>query len=412
MSYNPFAYRSIVEFQKDLKVFTNGIPCIDDISVLRQSFSIEGKTLKNRLLAQPIEGGDALDSGGPSEKTYERYETLARGGSGVIWMESISVNEEGKSTPRQLWIKEETVDGFIELVRRIHENGQPFVIAQLTHSGRNSNYNGEHLAVCAYENPLLPKEHFRIISDDELDRLCEDYIHAAELAEQAGFDAVDIRACHGYLLNELLSACNRSGRYGGSYENRTRLLKNIIRGVREKTNLLIAVRLNMTDGLPYPYGWGCDTSGRSAQDMTEPLKLVSELEKLGVRIMNITAGIGAVTPYMIRPFDAGRLPDEHPMKSIDRLLGSAKAVKDVTSEVMVTGSGFTWMRQYSANVAAGCIQEQWFDFAGFGRQWISDPEYANEILEGKPFQRTCTTCGACMALLKSGKQMRCVKNQT
>ncbi len=412
MKHNPFAYTSIVEFQKDLMTFTNGIPCTGDISILHNSLSIEGKTIKNRLLAQPIEGGDALDNGGPSEKTYERYETLARGGSGVIWMESISINEEGKSTPRQLWIKDETVNGFTELVRKIHENGQPFVIAQLTHSGRNSNYNGKHLAVCAYENPLLPKEYFRIISDDELDRLSEDYIYAAELAERAGFDAVDIRTCHGYLLNELLSSYNRSGKYGGSYENRTRLLKNIIKGVKERTNLIIAVRLNIVDGLPYPYGWGSDQSNSVNQDMTEPLKLVSELENMGVRIMNISAGIGAVTPYMIRPFDFGKVPDEHPMESINRLLSSAKTVKAMAPKMIVAGSGFTWMRQYSANVAAGCIQKNWFDFAGFGRQWISDPEYANEILEGKPFHKTCTTCGACMALLKNGKQIRCVGNYT
>lgn len=411
MRHTPFNYNSAEEFQSDIRRITNKVPYTDDISILRYPLEIEGNIIKNRLLAQPIEGGDALDSGAPSERTYERYEALANGGSGVIWMESISVNEQGKSTPRQLWIREETVDAFAELVKRTHERGKPFIVAQLTHSGRNSNYNGEHLAICAYENPYLAKENFRIVTDDELDQLKEDYIHAAELAEQAGFDAVDIRTCHGYLLNELLSAYSRPGKYGGSYENRTRLLKDIVKGVKERTKLILAVRLNIWDGLPYPYGWGADRLVQNGHDFTEPLRLVIELERMGVKILNISAGIGAVTPHMIRPYDFGKVPDEHPLESVSRLLNGARAVKEIAPEILVVGSGFTWMRQYSMNVAAGCIQNNWFDFAGYGRQWIADAEYANEILKGKAFSRTCTTCGACMAFLKNGKEVRCVHKQ-
>ena len=124
--------------------------------------------MKNRLLAQPIEGGDAGEDGAPSERTFQRYERLAQGGSGMIWMESISVNEEGKSTPRQLWIKEDTMKGFGRLVKNLHSH-HVSVIAQLTHSGRNSNPDGKHVAVCAYENPLLARERFRMITDGELE---------------------------------------------------------------------------------------------------------------------------------------------------------------------------------------------------------------------------------------------------
>lgn len=386
-----------------------GIPYSKDISVLGEPIEVGGKCVKNRLLAQPIEGGDALESGAPSTRGKERYEALARGGSGLIWMESISVNEEGKSTPKQMWMKEDTVDGFAALVEQIHAAGHPIVIAQLTHSGRNSNPDGNRLAVCAYENPKLPKDNMRIITDEELDALCEDYIQAAILAEQAGFDGVDIRACHGYLLNELFSAYERPGKYGGSYENRTRLVKDIVKGVCERTNLIVGVRLNVVDGLPYPYGWGCDRSDPNKQDMEEPLRLVKELEQLGVDIIDVSAGIGACTPHMIRPFDRGNVPNEHPLEGVERLLWSAKQVKEAAPGVAVVASGFTWMREYAPYVAAGGIREGWFDFAGFGRQWIANADYANEILGGKLQTKYCTTCGACMALLKSGKEMRCVQ---
>lgn len=409
MEHRPYAYTSEEEFLGDLAKLTKGLPYSGDTSVLNTPVVAGGKEIKNRLLAQPIEGGDSLENGAPSERARERYGELAEGGSGTIWMESISVNEEGKSMPKQMWLKEDTVSGFADLVKDIHAKGHPFVVAQLTHSGRNSNPDGKRLAVCAYENPLLPKENMRIITDEELEVLREDYIKAAVLAETAGFDAVDIRACHGYLLNELFSAFERPGGYGGSYENRTRLLKDIVKGVREKTKLVVGVRMNVMEGLPYPYGWGCDRENAKIQDLREPIQLAKDLENEGVSIINVSAGIGACTPYMIRPYDRGNIPEEHPLEGVERLLQSAKAIKEAVPGVCVVASGFTWLREYAPRVAAGGIKEGWFDLAGFGRQWIADPGYANDILAKKPFSKVCTTCGACMAFLKDGKPMRCAR---
>ena len=413
MKHEPYAYAKESDFLKDLSRLKGGLPFLDDRAVLNSTFEIDGKIIRNRLLAQPIEGGDALESGAPSGRTIRRYCDLAAGGSGVIWMESISVNQEGKSVPRQMWLRRETAEEFSKMVTKIHETKKDtIVVAQLTHSGRNSNPDGKKLAVCAFENPCLPQDNFRIVKDEELDMLREDYISAAILAQQAGFDAVDIRACHGYLLNELFAAYKRGGKYGGSFENRTRLLRDIIRGVKAKTDLTVAVRLNVTDGLPYPFGWGCEKKDVWVQDMTEPLKLVQELEHLGVSVINVSAGIGACTPYMIRPFDRGNnLPDEHPLEGVERLLQSAKKIKETVPSVCVVASGLTWLRDFAPAVAAGGIAEGWFDLAGFGRQWIADPAYANEILQGIPLKKKCTTCGGCMGILKKGQPMRCVNNR-
>lgn len=413
MKHEAYAYTSKSDFLSDLTQLKRGLPFLEKRSVLNRTLEINGRTIRNRLLAQPIEGGDALESGAPSERTVKRYRELAAGGSGVIWMESISVNQEGKSVPRQMWLRQETTEAFSKLVSQIHETKKDtFVVAQLTHSGRNSNPDGKKLAVCAFENPYLPKDNYRIITDKELDQLRDDYIGAAVLAQQAGFDAVDIRACHGYLLNELFAAYGREGKYGGCFENRTKLLCDIIRGVKKETDLTIAVRLNVTDGLPYPYGWGCEKKDIWVQDMSEPLKLVQELEKLGVSIINVSAGIGACTPYMIRPFDHGNnLPNEHPLEGVERLLQSARDVKKAVPGMCVAASGFTWLRDYAPEVASGGIDSGWFDLAGFGRQWVADPEYANEILQGRPLRKKCTTCGACMAILKKGQPMRCVNNK-
>lgn len=413
MKHEPYAYTKKSDFLTDAARLKRGLPFLEDPSVLNRSLEADGKIISNRLLAQPIEGGDAMKSGAPSERTVRRYCELAAGGSGVIWMESISVNQEGKSVPRQMWLRQETVEEFTQMVSTIHETREDiFIAAQLTHSGRNSNPDGKKLAVCAFENTYLPKDNFRIITDEELDKLRDDYISAAVLAQRAGFDAVDIRACHGYLLNELLAAYHRGGKYGGSFENRTRLLRDIVCGIKAQTDVTIAVRLNVTDGLPYPYGWGCKKEEVWVQDMSEPLRLVRELHELGVSIINVSAGIGACTPYMIRPFDRGNpLPGEHPLEGVERLLQAAREIKETVPSVCVAASGFTWLRDYAPGVAAGGIAEGWFDLAGFGRQWIADPEYANEILQGRPLKKKCTTCGACMAILKKGEPMRCVNNK-
>lgn len=410
LEHKPYSYTSADEFLADAARLERGLPYAEDTSVLGAPLAVNGKSMKNRLLAQPIEGFDAQADGSPNEQVIARYRRLAQGGSGAIWMESISVSYEGKSGAKQLWITKDNASRFAELVQTIHKNGCPYVVAQLTHSGRYSNPDGKSPAVCAFENPLIPKENSRIISDDELDRLREDYITAAVLAEQAGFDAVDIRACHGYLLNELFAAYHRPGRYGGSYENRTRLLRDIVAEVKRQTKLTVCVRLNVTDGLPYPYGWGCDREDVKKQDLSEPLRLVQELEALGVSIINVSAGIGAYAPYMIRPYDRGAaIPDEHPLEGVERLLQSARMVKQAAPSVCVVASGFTWLRAFAPMVAAGGVKESWFDLAGFGRQWVADPDYANEILAGKPLKKPCATCGGCTALIKTGKKMRCVR---
>ncbi|MDO4548870.1 MAG: NADH:flavin oxidoreductase [Clostridia bacterium] len=409
MQHRAYSYASQDEFLEDVARLKHAVPYSRDIAPLGESIDIGGKTVKNRLLAQPIEGFDSSGNGAPSDRSIERYRNLANGGSGTIWMESISVNGQGRSCSRQMWINGETVKAFQALNDVIRQNGAPFVVAQLTHSGRYSNPDGKNLAICAVDNPMIPRENSHIITDDEIEQLKTDYVNSAILAQNAGFDAIDIRACHGYLLNELLSAYERPGMYGGGYENRTRLLKDIVRLVCEKVAIPVFVRLNVMDGLKYPYGWGTDMNDPLKQDISEPLKLAAELYALGVCVLNVSSGIGAVTPFMIRPYDRGGVvPPEHPLQGVERLLNSARTIKAEVPGLLVVASGFTWLRDYAPMVAAGGIKDGWFDFAGFGRQWIADADYANEILELGRIKKHCRTCGGCTALIKSGKEMRCV----
>lgn len=403
-----YMYDDKEAFLADLDKYAPGLPFTENRDVLGSSVS-HMKKIHNRLAAHPIEGCDAEDDGSVSEHALLRYENLAKGGSGVIWVESTAVDETGRTNARQFWIRQSNVSSFQKLAEVIHKNGCGYAVLQLTHAGRNSQPDQEGKTPCAFLNPYLPQKDFRIMTDQELDKVREAYVEAAVLAQQAGFDGVDVRVCHGYLLNELLAGYTRPGMYGISYENRTRLIRDIVSEIKRNTKIDICVRLNIMDGIPYPYGWGCSLSDAKKQDMREPLAFVKELAEAGVKILDISAGVGAVSPYMIRPYDYGQIPPEHPLESINRLLYSAKCAKEAAPETIVVASGFTWLREYAPMVAAGCIDEGWFDLAGFGRASIADPGFANDILENRESYQVCDTCGGCTELIKRGIKMRCVK---
>jgi 2,4-dienoyl-CoA reductase-like NADH-dependent reductase (Old Yellow Enzyme family) len=132
------------------------------------------------------------------------------------------VVNEGRANPRQLYINKDTKNDLAASLKEIYKaagdagHSRPYSVLQLTHSGRYSIPCGVSAPIVAVANPFLdanlPRIH--VISDKELEQLEEKFVDAAEMAMEAGFDAVDIKACHTYLLSELLSAHTRKGPYG------------------------------------------------------------------------------------------------------------------------------------------------------------------------------------------------------
>ncbi len=413
MKHEPFSYTTIQDLMADCEEKNTPLPISEDLSVLASELRTDNIRLKNRLLAQPIEGFDSLEDGSPSERSVRRYCNLSKYGYGCLWMESVSVSGDGRSNPHQLWIREENCSSFSAMLQEIRSasgDEPPFFVAQLTHSGRNS----KPIPVCGFENPLIPVENAVTASDSYLEELEDQYVSAALLAEAAGFDAVDIRACHGYLLGEMLAAYDRPGPYGGCFENRIRLLVNIIKKIRSASGIRVCVRLNMYDGLPYPYGWGAEPDGSTIPCLREPLALLDILVSLGVKVLNISSGIGAVTPYVLRPYDRGGIqPPEHPLEGVYRMLDMAHTVKREHPDTIVIASALSWLREYGPMVAAGGIRDGWFDVAGFGRQSIAYPEFPQLVLSGRLPEREkcCTTCCGCSTLIKkTGKELYCIRH--
>ena len=382
---------------------------------------VGGDLIHNRLAIHPMEGCDGTSEGAPGELTFRRYNRFGAGGAGLLWAEACAVNNEGRANPRHLYLNRDNLpafktlfDNMIAATKAVSENHfKPYTVLQLTHAGRYCKSFPDAQAITAVtENPYLDpfsNSSRRIITDDELECLEDQYVASALLAKNIGFDAVDVKACHRYLISELLSAHTREGRYGGSFENRVRFMLNIVDKLKSNVDIDVAVRINAYDAIPYPYGWGTDENGNP--DLDEPRRLMQLLQDKGVRLVNITTGNPYYNPHIGRQADVGPyIAPEHPIESAARMLNIIKDLKAAVPDMTLVGTGLTWFREFGANIAAGCIEQGWMDIAGFGRQSFAYPDFARDIVDNGTMMRSkcCTTCTKCTELMRFGGQAGCV----
>lgn len=417
-------YMIAEDFKEQNAALNCGLPFCEDVSVLSEPYTIGSKTAPNRLACQAMEGCDGTFDGSPGELTSRRYSRFAKGGAGIIWFEATAVMEEGRANPRQLYITEDNLDSFKKQVEAIKEtalkeNGcEPIVIMQATHSGRYSKPHGTPAPLIAYNNPIFendnPISQDRIVTDEYLDRVGDALVKGAVLAESAGFDGVDIKCCHRYLNSELLSAYNREGRYGGSLENRTRLLRESIIGAMENCsrNFIVSSRLNVYDGFEYPYGFGVSENGGPDFDITEPDWLIKKLYGYGVRLLNITMGNPYFNPHVNRPYaQGGYEAPEHPLKGVARMLNGIAELKQANPDMALICSAVTFLGTAAPNVTAGYIKDKKFDFAGFGRTAFAYPDFANDIVKSGCMDKNkiCICCSKCTEIMrKPGGTPGCV----
>lgn len=411
------------EFLRQNAELNTGLPFAADTAILAEAVSIGAKTAPNRLACQAMEGCDGTPDGAPDEMTVRRYHRLAEGGAGIIWFEATACSSESRANPRQLWLTEQNLDSYRRLADEIREhalraNGYaPLIFLQATHSGRYSKPEGKPAPIIAYNNPLFegdnPIDPSRIITDEGIDRVGEQLIETARLAERAGFDGVDIKCCHRYLNSELLSAYERPGRYGGSLENRTRLLRETIAGTKAScgSDFIVSSRLNVYDGFAYPLGFGVSPDGGTDFDPTEPRWLLEQLAGMGVELLNITMGNPYFNPHVNRPFVRGGYePDEHPLEGVARMLHGIAALRKAVPGVKLISSGMTYLGAAAPGVAAGFIGEGGFDFAGFGRTILAYPDFARDILRegGMRREKLCLCCSKCTEMMRGGGTPGCV----
>ena len=412
----------------------------ENVSILAQPVPFGDRVIPNSLAIHPMEGCDGDSEGRPSELTVRRYERFGAGGAGLLWGEAIAVVPEGRANPRQLWLHKGSRDAFVETVKRARSkaaeaNGvghRPIMVAQLTHSGRYSKPRGVAEPIIGQRNPYLDSlapqwpprpdgkskipDDYPFVTDEYLDKLQDAYVEAARLAFEAGFDAVDIKACHGYLISELLSCHSRDGKYGGSFENRTRLLIETIERIHhdlgEKAR--VVTRLGIYDAIPYPCGFGVDPNDYTQADLTEPKKLVGLLKKHGVGLIDITIANPYYNPHVGRPFNepiaGGYAEPEHPLAGVARLVNLTSEIQKAYPDVALVGTGYSWLRTLMANVGAANKANGCVTLIGGGRMAFAYPDFPRDILrKGKMDpKRVCISCSACSQIMRDGGRTGCV----
>jgi len=427
-AHERFRFKSIDELQAKIEALCLDLPMTEKVDVLGTPIRFGALTLPNRMAVQPMEGCDCDDRGRPGELTYRKYERFAAGGAGMLWLEACAVVPEGRANPRQLWINPDSLDGHKRLVERIHaaarstmgENHRPVLVLQLTHSGRYSKPEGAPAPLITHHSVIDPRSSVTadtpLLTDDYLDRLQDAYVQAALLAREAGFDAVDIKSCHRYLLSELLASFTReNSRYGGNFENRTRFITEVAAKIRAVVpDIEVTSRLNIYDALQYPYGWGVDRDDETKPDFTEPRQLIERLIALGYGGVNTTIGNPYYNPHVNRPFDfpikGMYTPDEHPLETLHRFVHITRSVQQAFPALTVVGSGYTWVREFYPNLAAAVIERGWVSVAGLGRGALACPDFARDILEHGRMspKKACVTCSACTQIMRDGGTSGCV----
>ena len=248
-------------------------------------------TLRNRIIRSAAFENMAYGNA-PSQDLYDYHVAVARGGVGMTTLAYASVNRSGLSFDGQLWMREEIVPGLRRITDAVHAQGAKCSI-QLGHCG-----NMTHRATCGCM-PVGASSGFNLYSPTfvrglrkaEIDSLVQDFGHAVDLAREAGFDCVEIHAGHGYLISQFLSPYtnHRHDEYGGSLENRMRLMQRVIRCVLEHagSDMGVIVKMNMHDGF------------RRGMQREECLEVARELERLGVHALVLSAGFVSKAPMEV-----------------------------------------------------------------------------------------------------------------
>jgi 2,4-dienoyl-CoA reductase-like NADH-dependent reductase (Old Yellow Enzyme family) len=435
-------------------------------SPLARSFTSGEMDVGNRFCILPMEGWDGTPDGQPSDLTRRRWRHFGQSGAKLIWGgEAVAVRHDGRANPNQLVLSETTRSG-IECLRRelVTAHRERFggdrdllIGLQLTHSGRYARPSATDRseARVAYHHPFLDSRFpagVSMMSDEDLDRLVDDFVAAARLAWASGFSFVDFKHCHGYLGHELLSGRERPGRYGGSFEHRTRFLRNVVAGIRAAVpGLMIGVRLSVFDTVPFKanaegvgeaetgasgYRWAfglldpsraqraSHTSGAGipgvpasecgggpggakppGSDMDAALadarELLSMLEGLNIRWICVTAGSPYYNPHVQRPAlfppSDGYLPPEDPLAGVARHIEATARLKAAFPSMVFVGSGYSYLQEFVPNAAQHTVRSGMADFVGLGRMVLAYPEMPADILAGRALHRKkiCRTFSDC-----------------
>jgi 2,4-dienoyl-CoA reductase-like NADH-dependent reductase (Old Yellow Enzyme family) len=447
----PGYFRSASEFAAHLRTVVADWAIDEELEVdgpLAQPVEVHGRTLSNRFACHPMEGWDGTADGRPTELTLRRWGNFGRSGAALVWGgEAFAVQRDGRANHRQLYLDPGVdvaatlaalLDALRSGARACGDRGdEPLVGLQLTHSGRFSRPDGPPAPLLAHRHPQLAAKYPQtldapVLTDGELEAIGENYVRAAELAQQAGFDFVDVKMCHGYLLHELLGARQREGAYGGSFEGRTRLFERVVAGIRRACpGLHIGVRVSLADTVPfekdpetrvgrpmacdgpYTHGFGVDALDPICFDLREPFRLLQRFEQLGIELVNVTLGSPYHNPHLQRPAayppSDGYLPPDDPLVFVKQHLDVVRAARMAAPKLKLVGTAYTYLQEWLSHSGQREVRDGHVDFVGVGRMLLSYPELCRDVLAGRAVQRKriCRTFSDCTTGPRNGMISGC-----
>jgi len=452
--------KTVADFRNHVSSLGVELPCEDAIAIgtasplarpMKQPF-INSKIIGNRFAVQPMEGWDGTSSGGATNEVRRRWQRFGESGAKLIYGgEAMAVRPDGRANPNQLIIIERNKKDLAELReillqahRERYGDTDDLVIGfQLTHSGRFCKPN-DHKRLeprVAYRHPILDKKFnitsdAQVFTDAEIEELIHDYIEAARIAWDVGTDFVDLKHCHGYLLHEFLSAFTRPGKYGGSFDNRTRILREIVSGVRASGNRIeLGVRLSAFDFvpfkpdpahsqpgklgpgipedfahcLPYRYAFGVNQNNPVEADLEETFQFAQLCGELGVKILNLSAGSPYYNPHIQRPAayppSDGYQPAHDPLIDVARQINVVRQIKArAPAGLLLVGTGYSYLQEYLPHVAQYVIRNGWTDLVGLGRMVLSYPAMLADAIENGNLatKSICRTFSDCTTAPRNG----------
>ncbi|HEX5222779.1 MAG TPA: NADH:flavin oxidoreductase [Verrucomicrobiae bacterium] len=466
--------KTVEEFRNHVALLGLDLPCDDGIvsgssSPLAQpmdGITINSKRIGNRWAIHPMEGWDGTTTGGVTEEMLRRWQRFGESGAKLIYGgEAMAVRPDGRANPNQIIITDENKAGIASLRETLVKAHQErygktddLVIGfQLTHSGRFCKPNDKKRMEprVAFRHPILDRK-FNVTSDaqmftdSEIEELIQCYIRAAKIAWDVGADFVDIKHCHGYLLHEFLGAHTRPGKFGGSFENRTRILSDIVAGIRASGNKIeLGVRLSAFDFvpfkpdpalsqpgklgpgipedfsqcLPYRYGFGVNVNNPVEYDLTETFQFVELCAQLGVKILNLSAGSPYYNPHIQRPAayppSDGYQPAHDPLIDVARQIGVVRQIKAHLDEIrnpkseirnpILIGTAYSYLQEYLPHVAQYVVRNGWTDMVGLGRMVLSYPNILAEAVEKGSItpKQICRTFSDCTTAPRNGMISGC-----
>lgn len=455
------AFKTAAALRTHLQSLDVELPVDDDIqsgaeSPLAMSLPVgDGLVAGNRFCIHPMEGWDGTDDGQPTEQVRRRWRNFGISGAKLIWGgEACAVVPEGRANPNQLMAREESRAGLADLHQLLMTAHQErfgrtddFVVGlQLTHSGRFCRpFRKDRMEpVIAHHHPILDRKFHvdpeqPLVTDDELRRIIDCYITGARIAHDIGYDFVDVKHCHGYLGHELLGAHTRPGDFGGSFENRTRFLRDIVDGIRAATGaggkpIAIGVRLSafdfvpykpdpdgavgnklgpgipedFADCLPYEFGFGLEPGDPLRVNLEETFRFLDLLSDLDITLVNLSCGSPYYNPHIQRPAlfppSDGYQPPEDPLVGVARQVNTVAAIKARYPDLAIVGSGYSYLQEYLPHIGQALVRDGAVDFIGLGRMVLSYPDLPADVLEKGELVRKliCRTFSDCTTAPRNG----------